>query len=58
VTCCRTVDEVRDAARADAQADPPLTQAEADLIAAVLAPIADSHGELGALIAEHAEAAS
>ena len=55
---CRTLDEVRAAALADARADPPLTQAEADLVAAVLAPVADSHGALDALIAEHAEAAS
>jgi hypothetical protein len=56
MTCCRTVEEIRAAARADAQADPPLTQAEADLIAAVLAPVADSNGALSAFIAEHAEA--
>lgn len=35
---CRTVDEVRAAALADAQNDPPLTQAQADLVAAILAP--------------------
>ena len=58
MTWCKTTEEVRAAARDDAQADPPLTQAEADLIAAVLAPVADSHGALSALIAEHAETAS
>jgi len=50
---CRTVEEVRAAARADAQADPPLTQAEADLIAAVLAPVAAGEGVAEAFVAEH-----
>ena len=35
---CRTLDEVRAAALADAQDDPPLTQDQADLVAAILAP--------------------
>lgn len=34
---CRTVDEVRAAARRDGADDPPLTQAQADLVAAILA---------------------
>jgi hypothetical protein len=38
VTTCRTADEVRAAALADAKDDPPLTQDQADLIAAILAP--------------------
>jgi hypothetical protein len=32
---CRTVDEVLAAAAADSLADPPLTQAQADLLAAI-----------------------
>jgi hypothetical protein len=41
VTTCRTAEEVRAAALADAQADPPLTQDTADLAAAILAPHMD-----------------
>jgi hypothetical protein len=35
---CRTLDEIYAAAAADAAGDPPLTQAEADRVAAILAP--------------------
>jgi len=35
---CRTLDEVRAAALDDAQGDPPLTQDQADLVAAIAAP--------------------
>ena len=35
---CRTVEEVRAAALADAAHDEPLTQDQADLVAAILAP--------------------
>jgi len=35
---CRSVDEVRAAAVADAKGDPPLTQDQADLVAAIAAP--------------------
>ena len=38
---CRTLDEVRDAGRADGANDPPLTQDQADLIACILAPHQD-----------------
>ena len=41
MTLCRTVDEVRAAALADAQGDPPLDQGTADLAAAILAPHQD-----------------
>lgn len=37
MTCCRTVAEVRAAANADAQGDPPLDQNTADHAAAVIA---------------------
>ena len=37
MTACRSVDEVRAAAAADARDDPPLPQATADLAAAILA---------------------
>jgi hypothetical protein len=37
MTLCRTVDEVLAAADADSQGDPPLTQDQADFIAALLA---------------------
>jgi len=35
---CRSVDEVRAAAQADAATDPPLTQDQADYLTALLAP--------------------
>jgi hypothetical protein len=35
---CRSIAEVEAAADADSLADPPLTQDQADLIAAILAP--------------------
>jgi hypothetical protein len=35
---CRTITEVRDAARDDAGNDPPLTQDDADHVAAIRAP--------------------
>lgn len=35
---CRTLDEVLAAADADAAGDPPLSQDQADLVAAILAP--------------------
>jgi hypothetical protein len=44
VTACRTLDEVRAAARDDAKADAPLTQDQADLIAAIRAPHLTSKG--------------
>lgn len=34
----RTLDAIREQARIDALADPPLTQAQADRVAAILAP--------------------
>ena len=37
MTWCRTVDEVRAAALEDSKNDPPLNQAQADYLAAVLA---------------------
>ena len=37
---CRTLAEVLAAADADSAGDPPLTQATADLVAAILAPYA------------------
>lgn len=38
MTTCRSLAEVLAAADADSKADPPLTQAAADLVAAILAP--------------------
>jgi hypothetical protein len=38
VTLCRTLADVEAAALADAKDEPPLTQDQADLIAAILAP--------------------
>ena len=38
VTTCKTIAEVRAAALADAQADEPLTQNQADLVAAIRQP--------------------
>jgi integrase len=38
---CRTLDEVREAGRAAAREMPPLTQDQADLVAAILAPYQD-----------------
>jgi hypothetical protein len=38
MTTLRTLEEVRDAGRADGAADPPLTQDQADLVACILAP--------------------
>jgi hypothetical protein len=38
MTLCRTLDEVLAAADADSRDDPPLSQDQADLIAALLAP--------------------
>lgn len=38
VTICRTVEEIRAAAREAAAAMPPLTQEQADLIAALIEP--------------------
>jgi hypothetical protein len=38
VTLCRTLEEVRAAAHADVAGDPPLTQEQADFIAAILWP--------------------
>jgi hypothetical protein len=38
MTRCFTLDDVLAAADADSQGDPPLSQAQADLIAALLAP--------------------
>lgn len=38
MTTCRTLDEVLAAAGADSIGEPPLTQDQADLIAAILAP--------------------
>jgi hypothetical protein len=37
-TVCRTIEEVVAAADRDADNDAPLTQAQADLVAAILAP--------------------
>jgi hypothetical protein len=37
MTVCRTLDEVLAAADADSKSDPPLSQDQADLIAAILA---------------------
>ena len=34
----RTIEQAREAGRADGAADPPLTQDQADLVAAILAP--------------------
>jgi hypothetical protein len=39
VTVCRTLDEIYAAAAADALGDPPLTQEQADRVAAILAPV-------------------
>jgi len=36
MTICRTLSEVRAAALAEAASDPPLTQQQADLVAAIL----------------------
>jgi hypothetical protein len=41
MTTCRTLDEVYAAATADSIGDPSLTQAQADLIAAILPPHLD-----------------
>lgn len=41
MTACRNLDDVLAAADADSQDDPPLTQAGADLVAALLAPHRD-----------------
>ena len=41
MTVCRTLEEVRAAALADAQGDPPLTQDQADDVAAILQPYQD-----------------
>jgi hypothetical protein len=38
MTICRTIAEVQAAAVADSRADPPLSQEQADLITALLAP--------------------
>jgi hypothetical protein len=38
MTVCRSLAEVRAAADADSKGDPPLSQDQADLIAALLAP--------------------
>jgi hypothetical protein len=38
MTWCRTLDEVRAAALDDARSDEPLTQNQADLVAAIRAP--------------------
>jgi hypothetical protein len=38
VTTCRTPDEAFAAGQADADADPPLDQDQADLVAVILAP--------------------
>lgn len=38
MTLCRTLDEIYAAAARDALADPPLTQEQADRVAAILAP--------------------
>lgn len=39
---CRTLDEIRAAADADSAGDPPLTQDQADYVAAILAPYQDA----------------
>jgi hypothetical protein len=44
MTTCRTLDEVIAAAKADAADDQPLTQEQADLAAALLAPHQDTTG--------------
>lgn len=41
MTVCRTVDEVRAAALRDAKDDEPLTQDQADLVAAIRQPHQD-----------------
>ena len=41
MTTCRTLDEVYAAADADSIGEPPLTQAQADLVAAILASYGD-----------------
>jgi hypothetical protein len=41
MTTCRTLDEVYAAAAADSIGEPPLTQAQADLVAVILAPYGD-----------------
>ena len=38
MTALRTLEEIREQARIDALSDPPLTQAQADRVAAILAP--------------------
>jgi hypothetical protein len=38
MTWCRTLDDILAAANADSTNDPPLTQVQADLLAAILAP--------------------
>lgn len=38
MTACRTVEEVRAAALADAEDDAPLTQEQADRVAVILTP--------------------
>jgi hypothetical protein len=47
MTTCRTLDEVIAAATADAADDQPLTQEQADLAAALLAPHWRLAGEVG-----------
>ena len=41
MTICRSAEEVRAAALADAKDDPPLTQDQADHVAAILQPHQD-----------------
>jgi hypothetical protein len=38
MTALRTLDEIWEAGAADGAGDPPLSQAQADLVAAILAP--------------------
>jgi hypothetical protein len=38
MTACRTLDDVLAAADADSAGEPPLSQDQADLVAAILAP--------------------
>jgi hypothetical protein len=47
MTTCRTLDDVIAAATADAAGDQPLTQDQADLAAALLAPHRRLAGEVG-----------